>query len=120
MMVFDNDKPVLAIEILQHKPTPPRDIAGPITVYMITRKIVINQENGQKKEYDLTRKDSNLKLLIVIPDQPEKGKKSQQIKDLNEKFKGVLDIQSEYSTLKDFAISEIGDLNPVLKKLLRY
>lgn len=67
MMVFEDDKPVLAIEIILNKPTTSRDIAGPILVYMITRKIVINVENGKKKEYDLTEKDSNFKLLIVNP-----------------------------------------------------
>ena len=75
MLVIKDEKPLLALEILQHKPTPPRDIAGPIPVYMITRKIVINQENGQKKEYELTEQNSKFLLLIVVPDQPEKDKK---------------------------------------------
>ena len=118
MMVIKDDKPILAIEILQHKPTPPRDIVGPIPLYMISRKIVINKENGKKQEYELIDKDSKILLLVVIPEQPERGQKSLQINDLNEKFKGVLDLESEYSNLKDFAICEINDLKPVLNKLL--
>ncbi len=89
---------------------------------MISRKIVINRRNGQKTEYELTDKNSKFNLLIVVPDQfqgGQKGQKSLQIKDLNEKFKGVLDLESEYSNLKNFAICEISDLNPVLTRLLK-
>jgi len=119
MLVIKDEKPLLALEILQHKPTPPRDIAGPIPVYMITRKIVINQENGQKKEYELTEQNSKFLLLIVVPDQPEKGQKSDQITDLNEKFRGVLDLDSEFSNLKDFAICEISEFSSILNYLLK-
>ncbi|MGP8024402.1 MAG: hypothetical protein ACLPHE_10330 [Methanobacterium sp.] len=122
MMVFEDDKLRLAIEILPNKPTPPRDIAGPIPVYMVTRKVVINRRNGKKTEYELTDKNSKFNLLIVIPDQFEGSQKSQkslQIKDLNEKFKGVIDLESEYSNLKDFAICEISDLDSVLERLLK-
>ncbi len=118
MMVFEDDQLKLAVEIIPNKPTPPRDIAGPIPVYMISRKIVINRINGKKTEYDLTDKHSKFNLLIVVPDHFS-DQKSLQFKDLNEKFRGVLDLESEYSNLKDFAICEISDLNPVLKRLLK-
>lgn len=118
IMVFDGNKPVLAIETIPNKPTPPKDIAGPIPIYMIARKVVINMKNGNNKEYELIGSDSKFNLLVVVPDQPEGGLKSVQIKDLNEKFKGVFDLNSEYSNLKDFEICEFSDIKSALKNLM--
>lgn len=117
MAVFNDEKLVLIVEAISKAPTPPKDIVGSIPVCMIARKIVINEKNGQNLEYSLTDKDSKFFLLVVVPDQ-EGTQKSNQISDLNEKFKGVLDLDSEYSNLKDFAICEIKDIEFVLKKLL--
>lgn len=119
ILILDNNKPLLAIETIPHKPTPPKDIAGPIPIYMIARKIVINMENGNNKEYELVDSNSKLNLLVVVPNQPENGLKSAQIKDLNEKFKGVFDLNSEYSNLKNFEICEFSDINSALKKLTK-
>lgn len=118
IIVLNNDKPLMAIEAIPNKPTPPKDIAGPIPIYMIARKIVITFKNGNTKEYELVDGDSKFNLLVVVPDQPAKGLKSIQIKDLNEKFKGVFDLSSEYSNLKDFEICEFSDINSALKKLV--
>lgn len=117
--VFDGEKLILVVEAIPNAPTPPKDIVGSIPVCMITRKIVINKKNGQNLEYALTDKDSKFLLLVVVPDQGGNGKKSDQISDLNEKFKGVLDLDSEYSNLKDFAICEISDIDSVLSTLLK-
>ncbi|MGB9980113.1 hypothetical protein [Methanobacterium sp.] len=117
IIVLNDDKPLIAIEAIPNKPTPPKDIAGPIPIYMIARKIVITFKNRSTKEYELVDGDSKFNLLVVVPDQPESGLKSVQIKDLNEKFKGVFDLGSEYSNLKDFEICEFSDINSALKKL---
>ena len=119
MLILDNNRPLLGIEAIPNKPTPPRDIAGPIPIYMIARKIVITFKNGSTKEYELVDGDSKFNLLVVVPDQPESGLKSAQIKDLNEKFKGVFDLNSEYSNLKDFEICEFSDIKSALKKLIK-
>lgn len=116
IMVFDGDKPLLAIEAIPHKPTPPKDIAGPIPIYMISRKVIVNMKTGNNKEFDLIDSDSKFNLLIVVPDQPESGQKSVQIRDLNEKFKGVFDLNSEYSNLKNFEICEFNDIKSTLEK----
>lgn len=119
IMIFDGDKPILAIETIPHKPTPPKDIAGPIPIYMIARKVIINMKNGNNKEYELIDSDSKFNLLVVVPDQPEGGLKSAQISDLNEKFKGVFDLDGEYSNLKSFEICEFSDIDSALKKLMK-
>lgn len=119
ILILDNNKPLLAIEAIPNKPTPPKDIAGPIPIYMIARKIVITFRNGSTKEYELIKGDSKFNLLVVVPNQPENGLKSAQIKDLNEKFKGVFDLSSEYSNLKNFEICEFNDIKFMLKELLK-
>ncbi|SCG85418.1 hypothetical protein [Methanobacterium congolense] len=119
MAVFNGEKLILIVEAIIKAPTPPKEIVGPIPVCMITRKIIINKKNGQNLEYSLTDKNSKFLLLVVVPDQGEGSPKSDQISDLNEKFKGVLDLDSEYSNLEDFAICEISDIKLVLKKLLK-
>lgn len=120
MAVFDGEKLVLVVEAIPNKPTPPKEVVGSIPVCMVTRKIIINKKDGQNLEYALKDKNSKFRLLVVVPDQGgENSQKSKQISDLNEKFRGVLDLDSEYSNLKDFAICEIRDIKPVLKNLLR-
>lgn len=47
IMIFDGQKPILAIEVIPNKPTPPKDMAGPIPVYMVSRKIILNFNNGK-------------------------------------------------------------------------
>ena len=113
IVVFDGYKPILAVEIIPNKPTPPKDIAGPIPVYMISRKIKINFNNGNEKEYELSDK---FPLIIVVPDQSEK--KSNQINDLNEKFKGIFNLDIEYSALNDFQICVNSDFEYIIRKLL--
>ncbi|MGB9937854.1 MAG: hypothetical protein ACPK7O_09060 [Methanobacterium sp.] len=116
IMIFNGDKLLLAIEAIPHKPTPPKDIAGPIPIYMISRKVIINMKTGNNKEFDLIGSDSKFNLLIVVPDQPEGGLKSAQIGDLNEKFKGVFDLNNEYSNLKNFEICEFSNIKSTLEK----
>ena len=119
MMIFNDDKPVLAIETFPNKLTPPKNFAGQIPIYMIARKVVINMKDGNKMEYRLVGSDFKFNLLMVVPDKPESGQKSAQIKDLNEKFKGVLNLDSEYSNLKDFEICEFSDIKSALKKSIK-
>lgn len=114
IMIFKNDEPFLAIEAVPKKPTPPKDIAGNIPIYMIARKIVVNMKNGQNEEY-VIKDNSNFNLLIVVPDQPE-GNKSAQIRDLNEKFKGIFDLNNEYTNLKKFEICELNNIDITLKE----
>lgn len=114
IMVFDRDKPVLAVEIIPNKPTPPKDMAGPIPVYMVSRKIKLNYNNGNEKEYELFDK---FPLIVVVPDQSET--KRNQIDDLNEKFKGIFNMGIEYSALNDFMICVDSDFKDALKKILK-
>lgn len=118
IVIFNDETPLLAIEVIPKAPTPPKDMVGPIPVYMVARKIMIKMKDGSEIEYELNNKDSKFPLLVVIPDQTEGGQKSAQISDLNEKFKGVLDLESEYSCINDFEICEFGNLKPVLNKLI--
>ncbi|MDI6643563.1 MAG: hypothetical protein QME14_00770 [Methanobacteriaceae archaeon] len=113
IMIFDGQKPILAIEVIPHKPTPPKDMAGPIPVYMVSRKIILNYNNGNSKEYELLDK---FPLIIVVPDQSKTKRK--QINDLNEKFKGIFNLSTEYSALNDFMICFDSDFNVVIKKML--
>ena len=118
MAVFDGEKLVMVVEAMPKKPTP-KKLVGPIPVCMIARNIIINKKDGQK-EYQLNNKDSKFLLLIVVPDQGEEnGQRSERILDLNDKFRGVMDLDSEYSNLKDFAICEIEDVEQVLDRLLK-
>jgi hypothetical protein len=119
MAVFDGEKLVLVVEAIPNKLISPKEIVGSIPVCMIARKILINKKDGQK-EYELVTKDSKFLLLVVVPDQGgESSQKSDQILDLNEKFKGVLDLESEYSNLKDFAICEISHIESVITSLIK-
>lgn len=114
ILILKDDEPFLAIETFSQKPTPPKDIAGPIPIYMIARKIIVNTENGINEEFSLDD-NTNFNLLIVVADQPEDGNKSDQIKDLDKKFKGVFDLGGEYSNLKNFEICEYSNINNILK-----
>ena len=118
IMIFNEDNPILAIETIPKESAPPRDIVGPIPLYMIARKVVINKKNKKNLEFNLDNNDSKFTLLVVVPDQREGRYKNLQILDLNEKFKGVLNLKSEYSNLKDFEICEFSNIKPVLSKLI--
>lgn len=113
IMLFDGQKPILAIEVIPNKPTPPKDMAGPIPVYMVSRKIILNFNNGKGREYELLDK---FPLIIVVPDQSETKRK--QINDLNEKFKGIFNLKTEYSALNDFMICMDSDFSGVIKRML--
>ena len=118
MIVFDKETPLLGVEtIFNTASIPPKDIVGPLPVYMITRKIVVRFENGDEKEYNLDDYDSKLRLIIVLSEQKSQSKKDQ-IKDLNEKFSGVINPRSEFSYLKDFRICEVENVEPVVKELM--
>lgn len=112
-MLFDGQKPILAIEVIPNKPTPPKDMAGPIPVYMVSRKIILNFNNGKGREYELLDK---FPLIIVVPVQSETKRK--QINDLNEKFKGIFNLKTEYSALNDFMICMDSDFSGVIKRML--
>ncbi|QUH22353.1 hypothetical protein HYG87_00520 [Methanobacterium alkalithermotolerans] len=113
IMLFDGQKPILAIEVIPNKPTPPKDMAGPIPVYMVSRKIILNFNNGKGREYELLDK---FPLIIVVPDQSETKRK--QINDLNEKFKGIFNLKTEYSALNDFMICVDSDFSGIIKRML--
>ena len=89
-------------------------MAGPIPVYMVSRKIKLNYNNGNDKEIELLDK---FPLIIVVPDQPEN--KRDQIDDLNEKFEGIFNLGIEYSALNDFKICVESDFRTILKKILK-
>lgn len=114
IMIFENNKPILAIEIVSKGPTPPKEMVGPIPVYMISRKIKLNYNDGKDKEYELIDK---FPLIVVVPDQSEK--KRNQINDLNEKFKGIFNLGVEYSALNDFEICIDSDFKDILNKFLK-
>ena len=114
IMVFDGNKPILAVEIIPNKPTPPKDIAGSIPVYMISKKIKLNYKSGNEKEYELLDK---FPLIVVVPNQSEN--KSNQFDDLNEKFEGIFCLTVESSALSDFKICVMSDFEYVLKKILK-
>ena len=88
-------------------------MAGPIPVYMVSRKIKLNYNTGKEKEIELSDK---FPLIIVVPDQSET--KKNQIDDLNEKFKGIFNLGIEYSALNDFRICVDSDFRTILKKFL--
>ncbi|WP_432703670.1 hypothetical protein ACRERI_08065 [Methanothermobacter thermautotrophicus] len=108
IMIFDDEEPFLAIEAKTS--STPKEIAGPIPLYALTRIVKING-----KPYDV---ESPFLLLITVPDQPREGQKSEQLSDLENKLKDIIDLESKYSNLKDFAICEISDLKKTLKELL--
>lgn len=117
MMVFDGDIPILGVETVFSKSSiPPKNIVGSLPVYMITRKVIVRFKNDEELEYNLDDNKSKLLLLIVLSEQKSKSKKDQ-IKDLNEKFKGVLNLKSEFSYVRDFRICEIEDVESVIKEL---
>ena len=113
VLILDGENPVLAIEVISHKPTPSRDIAGSISVHMISRKIKLNYKDGNDSEIDLLNK---FPLLVVVPDQSKT--KTTQINDLNEKFKGIYKLNTEYSALSYFKVCVEADFDYYLKKLL--
>ena len=116
MMVFDGEKPILGLEtIFSESSIPPRIIVGPIPVYMITRKIIVRFKNGNEKEYNLDHNDSKIGLMIVLSPQKSENKKDQ-IKDLNEKFRGVLNLDTEYSYVNNFRIIELDNLKFAIKE----
>ena len=51
----------------------------------------------------------------MIPTQQEGGQKAEQLTDLEKKLKKTINWKE--SNLKDFAICQIGDLKPTLKRL---
>jgi hypothetical protein len=113
IMIFKGNIPILAVEIITGKNSPPKDIAGIIPIYMISRKIKLNYNNGSDKEIELHDK---FPLIIVVHDQSEA--KKNQINDLNEKFKGIFNLDTEHSALNNFEICFSSDFSSVLKKFL--
>ena len=81
---------------------------------MISRKIKLNYNNGKDKEIELFDK---FPLIVVVPDQSEN--KGNQIKDLNEKFKGIFNLGIEYSSLNDFRICVESDFKGILQRILK-
>jgi len=106
MLVLDEkEKPLLVIE--PETDASPKTFGRSIPIYTIARKVKI-----VKKEYST---ESPLLLLIVIPKQPENGQKAEQLPDFEKKLKKTIDLKE--SSLKDFAICQINDLKPTLKRL---
>ena len=118
IIINDGDKPIIGLEtIFSNSSIPPKNIVGSIPIYMITRKIIIRFENGDEIEYNLDENESKLLLLIVLSEQMSKSKKDQII-DLNEKISGIIDLNSEYSYLKDFRIFKYLNIEQSIKELL--
>lgn len=106
MIVFDEkEKPLLVIEP-ETSPSP-KTFGRSIPIYTIAQKVKI----GNKK-YSI---ESPLLLLIIIPKQPKDGQKAEQLSDLEKKLKKTIDLKE--SSLMDFAICQINDLKPTLKRL---
>ena len=109
--------PFLTVEVISQRPTPPKSIAGVLPVNMITRSIVVNRVGTENLKYDLDGLQDKILFLIVVPNQSKDVKESQFV-DLDEKFRGVLDL-SQYSNVKDFAIAPIRKMIPILNDLLQ-
>jgi len=105
MVLDEKEKPLLVIEP-ETSPTP-KTFGRSIPIYTIAQKVKI-----KNKEYTI---ESPLLLLIVIPNQPKKGQKAEQLPDLEKKLKKTIDLKD--SSLMDFAICQIDDLKPTLKRL---
>jgi|GEM_PF-2081596 len=118
MLVLRDNVPFLSVEVIPTAPTPPKTIAGLFPVHMVTRSIVINRQGSNNLKYDLDELENKLLLLIVVPDQSETVKEAQFV-DLDEKFRGVINLRSEYSNVKDFAIAPLRKMIPVLNDLLK-
>lgn len=118
MMVCDGDTPILGVEnIFSKSSIPPKNIVGSIPVYMITRKVIVRFKNNDELEYNLDDNKSKLSLMVVLSEQKSESKKDQ-IKDLNEKFRGIFNLKSEFSYLQDFKICEIEDMESVVRELV--
>jgi len=103
MLVLDEEeKPLLVIE--PETSASPKTFGRSIPIYTIAKKVRIG-----KKEYSIS---SPLLLLIVIPDQSRTIQKTEQLFDLEKKLKEAIDFEG--SSLKDFAICQIGDLEEAL------
>ena len=111
LVLDDKEKPLLVIE--PETSASPKTFGRSITIYTIAQKVRVNYKNIEKKIEKTI--ESPLLLLIVIPKQPEKGQKKQQLPDLEEKLKKTIDLKG--SSLKDFAICQDDVLKPTLKRL---
>lgn len=106
MMVLNEEKkPLIVIE--PETDSSPKTFGRTIPIYTIAQKVKI-----ENKEYSI---ECPLLLLIVIPNQPENGQKAEQLPDLEKKLKKTIDLKE--SSLMDFAICQINDLKPTLKRL---
>ncbi|MDO9044569.1 MAG: hypothetical protein Q7U35_04600 [Methanobacteriaceae archaeon] len=117
ILILKKGLPFLSVDVIPTAPTPPKIIAGLLPVHMITRSMVINRTGKNSLKFDLDELDNKLKLLIVVPDQSE-GIKEVQFTDLDEKFRGVINLEGEYSNIQDFSITPLKDLIPSLNRLL--
>lgn len=117
ILVLKDNIPFLTVEVISQRPTPPKSIAGVLPVNMITRSIVVNRVGTENLKYDLDGLQDKILFLIVVPNQSKDVKESQFV-DLDEKFRGVLDL-SQYSNVKDFAIAPIRKMIPILNDLLQ-
>ncbi|MCK9151816.1 hypothetical protein [Methanobacterium alcaliphilum] len=117
ILILRDGVPFLSVDVIPTAPTPPKVIAGLLPVHMITRSMVINRMEKNSIKFDLDELTNKLKLLIVVPDQSE-GIKEVQFGDLDEKFRGVINLRSEHSNIQDFAITPIENLISSLNKLL--
>lgn len=118
ILVLRDNVPFLSVEVIPTSPTPPKTISGLLPVHMVTRSIVINRKGDNNLKYDLDELENKMLLLIVVPDQ-SKTVKEPQFVDLDEKFRGVISLRSEYSNVKDFAIAPLRKMIPVLDDLLK-
>jgi len=107
MLVLDEEeKPLLVIE--PETSASPKTFGRSIPIYAIAKKVRIG-----KKEYSIS---SPLLLLIVIPDQSQTSQKTEQLFDLEKKLKETIDFEG--SSLKDFAICQVGGLKEALGRLI--
>lgn len=114
LVFLDNNRnPFLFIEIRTN--SAPKDIVGPIPLYPLTKILRINYLNDNSEQIDI---NEQFLLLVVTPEPSEGGQKSEQVSDLEYKLKEIIDFKNKYSNLKDFALCEIKDFKPALKKLL--
>jgi len=107
MLVLDEkERPLLVIE--PETSASPKTFGRSIPIYAIAKKVRIG-----KKEYSIS---SPLLLLIVISDQKKASQKTEQLIDLKKKLKETIVFKG--SSLKDFAICQIGDLEEALGRLM--
>ncbi|MFC2165626.1 WGR domain-containing protein [Acidobacteriota bacterium] len=107
LLLDEEENPLLVIE--PESSSSPKTFGRSIPVFAIAKEIIVRTEKFKIEK--------PLYLLIVIPDSKDREKKTAQLKDLRIKLKKVLRI--EQSSLNDFSICQISNLERNLSRMLK-